>query len=147
MWDVNIKLRLVCVLINMFGKRLLSDQKLQAEIVAHVANKFATEVEEGSWNQKKLPFKPLSSNDLHFPEISLIDLKILFTGTYLLGPAKAYIGEIVRTDGDVSDTKMHQVKDQKGLQVTKTEVHSKTNPKLCGIVTSNIVRIKMISTV
>ncbi len=116
----------------MFGERLLSNRELYAEMVArmlkmkNVTNKFATEVEEGSWNWKKLPFKPSSSNDLlDFPEISLNDLKILFTGTYQLGQAIAYLGEIARTDGDVSDIKVHQLKDQKGLQVIKTEVHSK----------------------
>ncbi len=92
----------------------------------NMANKFAVEVEEGSWNRKKLPFKPLSRNDLlDFPEISLNDLKILFTGIYQLGQAIAYFGEIVCTDGDVSDMKVHQLKAQKGLQVIKTEVHSK----------------------
>ncbi len=91
-----------------------------------MANKFATEVEEGNWNRKKFPFKPLSSNNLiDFPEISLNDLKIPFTGTYQLGQAIAYLGEIVRAGGYVSDIKVHQLKDQKGLQVIKTDAYSK----------------------
>ncbi len=79
----------LCFLTDMFGERLLSDQELQASIVTrmlrmkNVTNKFATEVEKGSWNRKKLPFKPLSSNDLlDFPAVSLNNLKILFTGIY-----------------------------------------------------------------
>ncbi len=68
-----------------------------------VANKFTTEVEEGA-GIGKITFKPLSSNDrLDFPEISVNDLKILFTGTYQLGQAIAYLREIVHIDGDVSD--------------------------------------------
>ncbi len=46
---------------------------------------FASNVKEGSWNRKKLPFKPLSSNDLlDFPEICPNDFKILFTVSNLL---------------------------------------------------------------
>ncbi len=67
---IRVIICLVCFLINMFGEKFFSDQELQAEIVArmlrmkNVVDRFATEVEEGSWKWKKLSFKPLSSNDL-----------------------------------------------------------------------------------
>ena len=59
-------------------------------------NKFAAQVDEHHWNRKKTPFKPLSSDDiLDFPELTIAQLEVLFTGTYQLGQAVAYLGDIV----------------------------------------------------
>ncbi len=66
----------------------------------------------------------------NFPEISLNDLKILFTGIYQLGQAIAYLGEIVCTDGDVSDIKVHQLKDQTDCRSLKLKCTPNTDAML-----------------
>ena len=90
------------MLLNETGKRLYSDAgKLEklVEIMKLRRNKkntLAERVEANNWNQKTLPFQKIISNDLlDFPELTIEDLELLFTGSYQLSQAISYLGEML----------------------------------------------------
>lgn len=80
--------RLVCFLINTFGKQLLSDTKngnvivVRMHALRHTKNDLAAEDESKNWNRKEVPSVTLSSESItDFLELSTDDLDILFTVT------------------------------------------------------------------
>ncbi|XP_058806333.1 uncharacterized protein LOC131672854 [Phymastichus coffea] len=94
--------RIACFLVNLFCKRLNSDVGKSDLIIArilkmiNVKNTLAEFVEENNWNKKVKPFKIISSNDLlDFPELTVDELQILFTGTYQLSQAICYLAEML----------------------------------------------------
>lgn len=94
--------RIACFLQNTFGKRLNSDEDKVDKIIERInlsrnnVNSLSIEVEENNWNKKTRPFAPLSSNDiLDFPEMTLTDLGIFFTGSYQLKQSISYLAEML----------------------------------------------------
>ena len=100
--------RIAGFLQNKYGKAISSDKDLSNEIVArmqsqrNIENDLADYVTEKNLNKKRVSFKKLNSNDLlDFPELSLDELKILFTGTYQLSQAISYLAEMMDKDDNV----------------------------------------------
>ncbi|GAB1860852.1 SWIM-type domain-containing protein [Camponotus japonicus] len=124
--------RIASFLNNQFGKRLQSDAEFSSEIIKRmrvrkaVENTLAAEAEEKGWLRKKLVFQSISSEDiLDFPDMTITDLTILFTGTYQLSQAVSYLAEMIDTDGQV---KVQYVKEQSNvlkLQVPSRHINRK----------------------
>lgn len=95
--------RVAGFLTNEFGKRFLCDTDMLQEIISRMKlpqpddNTLAKQVETENWNRKRTPFKAIDAiNDLDdFPELTLKDLKLLFTGTYQLKMAVSYLAEMM----------------------------------------------------
>lgn len=64
------------------------------------------------WRKRKC-FQPLSSN------------KILFTGTYQLGQAISYLGELINPEDTTPALGMHEVTDRNRDRVLRVEVQSR----------------------
>ncbi|XP_075589844.1 uncharacterized protein LOC142597771 [Dermatophagoides farinae] len=97
--------RIACYLYNTFGKRLTSDYNMVDTIVnrmkskRHDQNYLAELVEENRWNRRLTAYKQLNSEDLlDFPEMTIDELKIFFTGTYQLGQSISYLAEMLNDD-------------------------------------------------
>lgn len=124
--------RIASFLNNQFGKRLQSDAEFSNEIIERmrlrkaVENTLVTEVEEKGWLRKKVVFQSISSEDiLDFPEMTIRDLTILFTGTYQLSQAVSYLAEMVDKDDQI---KVQYVKEQSNvlkLQVSSRHINRK----------------------
>lgn len=124
--------RIASFLNNQFGKRLQSDAEFSSEIIERmktrkdVENTLAADAEEKGWLRKKLVFQNISSEDiLDFPEMTIKDLKILFTGTYQLSQAVSYLAEMVDKNGQI---KVQYVKEQSNvlkLQVPSRHINRK----------------------
>lgn len=100
--------KVACWLNNTFGKRLSSDEQLTDEIISHMKtrpqeNTLAKEVAEDRWARRKTMFTVFDScNDLEdFPNLTIKELKILFTGTYQLKLCVSYLAEMIEKDGSV----------------------------------------------
>lgn len=66
-------------------------------------NTLAEEVETKHWNRRKIPFKSMNSSDImDFPEMTINDLEILFTGTYQLSQAVSYLAELMDDDNNIN---------------------------------------------
>ena len=94
--------RIACFLNNKFGKRLISDKDNSEEIIKimkaknGMENTLALEVETNHWNRKRKIFHSINSNAiLDFPELTIQELKLLFTGSYQLSQALCYLGEMI----------------------------------------------------
>lgn len=98
--------RIASFLQNEFGKRLDSDAELSSEIVIQMnstrntENTLMPEVVLKKWHTAtKTPFQTITSEDLEdFPELTMNDLKIFFTGTYQLKQAISYLAEMIDDD-------------------------------------------------
>ena len=97
--------KIACFLNNKFGKRLNSDAEMTDEIVNRMMqcekeNTLAQEVEDGRWSRRKKDFKSITSEDLlDFPEMTIKDLKLFFTGTYQLKQSLSYLAEMIDDRG------------------------------------------------
>ena len=101
--------KIACYLNNCFGKRLESDKGICEEIVemmnsrSHVENTLAAEIEKNGWNRKTKNFKKINSNSIiDFPELSIDELKLLFTGGYQLSQALCYLAEIIDDSNQIT---------------------------------------------
>ncbi|XP_058809857.1 uncharacterized protein LOC131675049 [Phymastichus coffea] len=125
--------RIACFLNNLFGKRLNSDVGKINSIIERInetknlKNTLAEFVEENNWNRKTTPFSTVSSNDLlDFPELTIDELQILFTGTYQLSQAVCYLAEMMDENGSVS---LKSSKVETGIirfEVKSRHINSKT---------------------
>jgi len=100
--NAHLYCQIACFLQNRFGKRLNSDAELMEPIIERMRlrkglkNTFASFVAEQNWNRKTVPFHNISSDDLDdFPEMTINDLKIFFTGSYQLAQAISYLAEMI----------------------------------------------------
>lgn len=105
---VGVYCRIASFLNNKFGKALESDVELYDEIVHQMESKKSTEntlaheVETQRLGRRKVPFKPLSSEDIiDFPELTERELKILFTGSYQLNQSVSYLAEMIDTENKI----------------------------------------------
>ncbi|KYN19763.1 hypothetical protein ALC57_07916, partial [Trachymyrmex cornetzi] len=113
--NLSLYCKIVCFLQNTFGKRLNSDEGTFDHIIDRLhasqttVNSLAVEVEEKNWNRKFRPFIQMSSNDLFdFPEMTLEDLKLFFTGSYQMKQAISYLAEMM---GEDDSLRINYVKD------------------------------------
>ena len=100
--------RIACLLYNLKGKRLniLDDE---AEAIIHLMktlkmkpNLLAEKVKINNYDQKSAPFRKITSNDLlDFPELTMKDLTIFFTGTYQVSQAISYFGVMLDDEGNL----------------------------------------------
>lgn len=97
--------RIACFLHNEFGKRLnmgdenenLIIERMQAS--RYQVNTLSQLVSSDNLDRKRIPFRNIASNDLlDFPELTLDELKIFFTGSYQLSQAISYLGEMLEDD-------------------------------------------------
>lgn len=124
---IGIYFRIAAFLNNIFGTRLQSDAEAVDDIVQRMLvqknkeNTLAIEAEEKGWFRRKVCFKTVTSDSiLDFPEMTLSDLKILFTGSYQLSQAVSYLAEMVDKDGKLN---LEYVKDE--TNVLKLKVPSR----------------------
>ena len=100
--NVGLFCKIAYFLQNLFGKRLNSDNNKAEEIVERMnltmndVNTLAAEVEANNWNRKTTPFATVTSKELlDFPELTLSDLEIFFTGSYQLKQSLSYLAELL----------------------------------------------------
>lgn len=98
--------KIACLIHNLFGKRLNSDEDTSEEIVNRMlcmkdeANRVAERVAKGNLARRTTPFRKLTSRELlDFPKLSERELIVLFTGTYQMSQAVSYLAEILDSDG------------------------------------------------
>lgn len=85
------------------------------------------EVDEKNWNQKRVPFQVITSDDLwDFPEITLNDLKIFYTGTYQLSQSISYLAEMITEDGSITLSYVKEQPDIVRFEVQSRHINSKT---------------------
>ncbi|XP_058802355.1 uncharacterized protein LOC131670634 [Phymastichus coffea] len=94
--------RIVCFLINQFGKRLITTACSDNEVLRYILDKnskensLATEVRAGKYSRKSSLFVRLTSADIQdFPEMTMKDLIRLFTGTYQMKQVISYLAEMM----------------------------------------------------
>lgn len=97
--------QIACLLVNLMGKRMNLENNRTTDIVHQMTftkdkvNTLAQTVERENYNRKTLPFKEINSSDIpDFPEVTLQDLEILFTGTYQLSQSVSYLAEMLDED-------------------------------------------------
>lgn len=124
---IGIYFKIASFLNNQFGKRLGSDAEISSEIIERmrvtkdIENTLAAEALKKGWYRKKLIFQSVSSEDISdFPEMTIRDLKILFTGTYQLSQAVSYLAEMIDKDGNI---RIQYVKEESN--VLKLQVQSR----------------------
>lgn len=131
--DAGTYCKIACFLYNLTAKRLESDtenleviiqrMKLQKSISNHLAQK----VQEENLNKKSVPFASITSNDLlDFPELSIDDLKLLFTGTYQLKQAISYLGEMLQDDNSLPISFLKNDREIVKFEVRSRHINSKT---------------------
>lgn len=94
--------RIAGFMYNKFCKRLGSDGELRPAIVDRMnsrkalPNDLSVEMEEKRWARRKTLFHDLTADKiLDFPELTLDQLKLLFTGSYQLKQALSYLSELM----------------------------------------------------
>lgn len=107
--DAGTYTRIAYFLLNKFGKRLnVANEKMHMIVDRmksqnHEFNELAIEIEDSNLNRKTVPFQSISSSDLlDFPRLELEDLQLLFTGSYQLGQAISYLGEMLDEQGNLA---------------------------------------------
>lgn len=118
---------------NLFGKRLniLDDKtKIIVERMKSTnlnANPLAERIEKYNLNRKVVPFETTTTEEiLDFPELTLEDLEVLFTGSYQLAQAISYLGEMLEEDGTLS---LKFLKEEPGIirfEVRSRHINAKT---------------------
>ena len=106
--DVGTYCRIACLLYNLTGKPLNSDVK-NLEIIVHrmktqknVPNDLSIKVQKNNYHKMSTCYKEISSKDLlGFPEMTIEDLNILFTGSYQTSQAISYLGEMLEEDNSI----------------------------------------------
>lgn len=129
---VQVYCRIASFLNNKFGKRLDSDSELFDQIFNQMKtrkcaeNTLAHKVQTETLGRRKVPFKPLSSDQIvDFPELTESELKILFTGSYQLNQAISYLAEMMDDDNKINISCM-----KAEANILKSEVRSRhTNAK------------------
>lgn len=131
--DAGLYCRIACFLQNRFGKRLNSDKGLLDEIISRMnatkndVNTLAVEVENNNWNRKVTPFQLLSSEELlDFPEMSLDELKVFFTGSYQLSQSVSYLAEIIDENGSFPASTLKIKPEIVRFEVRSRHINSKT---------------------
>lgn len=125
--------RIACFLQNTFGKRLNSDKGNVDQIIERInlslnnVNSLSIEVEENNWSKKTRPFAPLSSNDLlDFPEMTLTDLEIFFTGSYQLKQSISYLAEMLDENDSLVVSYLKEMPNIIKFEVRSRHINSKT---------------------
>lgn len=119
--------RIACHINNVFGKRLSSDQTMFDEVVGRMKrmkdapNELGAEVESKGWNRVQRPWFEVTSDSIEdFPELTVRDLKIFFTGTYQLSQSVSYLADMLNED-DTINLKYHR----ECSHILKVEVQSR----------------------
>lgn len=112
--------QIACLLFNLFGKRLNSDNnKLhiiidRKKLIKNNDNILAQKVACANYNRKTVPFNKQSSNELiDFPEMTLEELEIFFTGSYQLSQAMSYLAEML--DKEDNTLQLSYLKEEPGI--------------------------------
>lgn len=107
--DAGTYTRVAYFLVNKFCKRLNVSNERTNVIADRIksqnkdVNELAEQIEASNLNRKSVPYKLISSSDLlDFPKLGLGELELLFTGTYQVGQAVSYLGEMLDGDGNLS---------------------------------------------
>lgn len=119
---------------NLFGKRLniMDDDKTRIiiERMKHKksnVNALAEKISADNLNRKSVPFEEMSSEKvLDFPELTLEDLEIFFTGSYQLAQAISYLGEMLQEDGTLP---LKVLKNERGIlrfEVRSRHINART---------------------
>ncbi|XP_071581765.1 uncharacterized protein [Temnothorax nylanderi] len=124
--------KIACLLHNLFGKRLNSDSGRLDQIIDRInaskdlENTLAQEVEDNNWNRKTVPFQSLSSTEiLDFPEMTIENLKIFFTGSYQLSQAVSYLSEMLEEDNTLRLSYAKEQHDIIRFEVRSRHINSK----------------------
>ncbi|XP_058799092.1 uncharacterized protein LOC131668719 [Phymastichus coffea] len=130
--EAGLYCRIVCFLINQFGKRIVSRASTDNEILNYILsrnsneNSLATEVISGKYSRRKSLFKTLRSDELEdFPEMTEQDLVKLFTGTYQLKQAISYLAEMMGDTYEINVSYYRESADLIKLQVRSRHIESK----------------------
>lgn len=101
--------RIACFLYNEFGKRLNMENEKTELIVERMksanleVNALAEFVSSHNYDMKRVPFQSVSSTEiLDFPELTLEDLEVFFTGSYQLSQMISYLGEMLEDDNTLN---------------------------------------------
>lgn len=131
--DAGTYTRIAYFLLNKFGKRLNVSNEKTLMIVErmksqnHKVNTLAIEIEDSNLNKKTVPFQDISSSDLlDFPRLELEDLELLFTGTYQLGQAISYLGEMLDEQGNLALKFLKNQPDIVRFEVRSRHMNAKT---------------------
>jgi hypothetical protein len=97
--------KVACFLQNHLGRRLNSDVAELDTVVDRIqsslscVNSLADEVQANNWTRITKPFQTWSSDELpDFPELTLEQLRLFFTGSYQLKQAISYLAEMMKDE-------------------------------------------------
>ncbi|XP_058805630.1 uncharacterized protein LOC131672433 [Phymastichus coffea] len=131
--EASLYCRIVCFLINQFGKRLISRAATDDEVLNYILNRnsnensLATEVISGKYNRRKSLFQKLTSADLQdFPEMTEQDLVKLYSGTYQLKQAISYLAEMLGENNEINVSYFKESADLLKVRVRSRHIESKT---------------------
>lgn len=130
--------KIVCFLINHFGKRLVSRTSTNEDILHSIIsrrtdeNSLALEVNSEKWARRTSLFEKLKSSDIDdFPKMTEADLIKLFTGTYQLQQSISYLAEMMDKNDEINVGYCKTVDDILRLQVRSR--HSEATTYKCYI--------------
>ncbi|XP_058804597.1 uncharacterized protein LOC131674731 [Phymastichus coffea] len=131
--EASLYCKVVCFLINEFGKRLVSRASTNEDILNQVISKHGTEntlaedVATGRWSRRTSEFTKLSSSDVDdFPEMTENDLITLFTGTYQLQQSISYLAEMIDDNNEMTVQFHKDVENILKLRVRSRHIEKKT---------------------
>lgn len=122
-----------CFLYNLKGQRF-NCNKENLEIIVNrmkalkaVPNSLAEKVQAANYNRKSVPFAEITSEDLlDFPELTLEDLEIFFTGSYQVSQAISYLGEMLDEQGKLPLSYLIEDSGIVRFEVRSRHINSKT---------------------